>query len=217
MVARYDGEIRAVDRSLGRLIQDLESRGLLRTSHILLLCDHGEEFFDHGGWFHGHSIYEEVAGCLLAYRPPGGLDSAKVIEYPVATLDVFTSLLMKLGIERPNGLQAQPLPELLGLPADGRSRPVLCELPPSLFSLRLGRWKLVRRGSPKAPQFKLFDMLEDPLELRDLSGQYPDTLALLKGYLEGITAEHAQAGLRHAETVLDEEMLRRLKNLGYLN
>jgi arylsulfatase A-like enzyme len=220
MVARYDGEIYAVDRAIGDFLKGLSEIGLLERSHVLFLTDHGEEFGDHQGWFHGNSIYEEMTGSPTAYRPPGGLpgdiEGARVIERPVAILDLASTLCCLLGFETPPMHQGRRIPELFGeSPPEGET-PVLSELPPWLYSLRLGRWKLIRRGSTGSPNERLYDLSADPLERMDLSVELPDTLAYLRGYLEGMLADFSQTSLDEVTATSDPELLERLKTLGYI-
>ncbi len=216
MVARYDGEIHLVDRRVGQLIDTLRARGVLDRAHLILASDHGEEFADHRGWFHGHSIYEELTGCALAYRPPGGLAPGRVISRPVSQLDLWATLFTILGMESPPLHQGESIPELLGEPAPSSRRAVVSELPPHLYSLRLGRWKLIQRGPVGAPQLQLFDLAADPREQIDLAGALPDTLALLHDHLTGLIAGRSQTRLGSVQTSIDPRTLERLRSLGYV-
>jgi hypothetical protein len=59
-------------------------------------------------------------------------------------------------------------------------------------------------------------MLEDPREAHDLSAVLPDTLAYVRGYLDGLLAEYRQCSLGNVATTTDPELLQRLRTLGYL-
>lgn len=216
MVANYDAEIHLVDRNIGQLLAGLRERGLLETSHILFCTDHGEEFGDHGGWFHGPCVYEEMTACPLAYHPPGGLPGGAHLERPVALLDALLTLCLRIGLEAPPMHQGVPIPELLGEAEPLRAVPVFSELPPTLYALRLRNWKLVQRGPRAAPVYKLFDLSVDPGELHDLALLEPDTLAYLQGYLQGIVADRKRAALGEVTGTADPEVLRHLRDLGYI-
>jgi len=56
-IRRYDAEIRHVDAEFGRLLDALRSRDLYDEALIIVVADHGEEFFDHGDLYHGRSLY----------------------------------------------------------------------------------------------------------------------------------------------------------------
>jgi arylsulfatase A-like enzyme len=216
MVARYDGEIHQTDRRIGALLDELGRMGELDRCHLLFLTDHGEEFGDHHGWYHGNSIYQEMIASPIAYRPPGGIAGGRTIARPTAELDLLMTLCRMLKLERPPLHQGREIPELLGQPAPAIAPPVLSEIPPHLYALRQGPWKLIRRGSPHTPDWRLYNLLEDPGEQRDVAGSFPDTLAALRGYLEGRLAELEQMKLMEIATTTDPELLERLRSLGYI-
>ncbi len=215
MIANYDGEIHLVDRRVGKLLRGLREQGITERAHIVFLSDHGEEFFDHRGWFHGNSIYEEMTGCVMAYTPPGGIRPGRRLDRPVSMLDLLRTVFEMLPIEPPPLHQGQVIPELLG--SQGIARPVLSEQPPFLFSLRMGKWKLIRRGKLEDPTWLLFNMQEDPLEKHDLSAAQPDTTAWLRGYLEGIVSELEQTRAGTEAVMDDPALLERLRSLGYVD
>ena len=68
----YDGEIAYLDEHLGRLFADLKRRGLYDKMLIVLTGDHGEEFHEHGGWWHGTTLYDEQIHVPLILKPPAG-------------------------------------------------------------------------------------------------------------------------------------------------
>ena len=61
--ALYDGEVRHADRCVGALLDTLQAAGVADDTWVVVVADHGEEFFEHGGFEHGHSLLPEVAGC----------------------------------------------------------------------------------------------------------------------------------------------------------
>ncbi|MCK4306175.1 MAG: sulfatase, partial [Candidatus Eisenbacteria sp.] len=216
MIANYDGDIRMGDRYFGQLLRDLAGQGVLDCGHLVFCTDHGEEFGDHHGWAHVNSIYEEMTACPLMYRPPGGLAETRTVDHPVGLLDLIYTLCLRIGFETPPMHQGVEIPELLPQERRGREQPVLSELPDKLFSLRLRDWKLVRRGCPENPTWRLFDLGSDPRESRDLSADFPDTVAYLRAYLEGLVASYEQTSLGHVDRAVDSELLRQLKDLGYI-
>lgn len=216
LVANYDGEIHLMDRRIGTLMDELKAMGLYENSHIIFCVDHGEEFGDHGGWFHVNSIYEEMTGCALSYRQPGGFESPREIDRAISLMDIVPTLCRRLGMDIPPMHQGSLIPELLGGEAPANRQPVLSELPPYLYSLRLGSWKLIQRGELDSPVWRLFDMDRDPREQFDLAEVYPDTLAFMKGYLEGVRARYARTSLSEVTNRADPELLRQLRNLGYI-
>ena len=152
----------------------------------------------------------------MAYRPPGGIAGGRRIERPVALLDLMRTLCTQAGLEVPPMHQGRDIPELSGKAPPRHAPPVLSELPPSLYALRHQRWKLMRRGPRSDPEWRLFDLSQDPLERDDLAAVYPDTLSLLRSWLESAVAGYARMSVEEVSTTTDPEMLRRLRTLGYI-
>ena len=77
MRALYDGEVTEVDRQLGRVLAALAARGLSQNTLVVCVSDHGEEFWDHGGVEHGHTLYDELLRVVLVMRWPGHLPAGR--------------------------------------------------------------------------------------------------------------------------------------------
>ncbi len=217
MIANYDGEIHRADALLGRALDGMRELGLLDRCHLLLFTDHGEEFGDHGGWNHTYSIYDEISGAVMAYRPPGGLPGGRRIERPVAMLDLTRSLFEILGFDPSPAHQGRLLPEIVPGARRALDRSVLCEMPPYLYSLRLGDWKLIQRGPRDDPDWRLYNLAADPREMRNLARAEPDTLAQARLHLQGLLAALAQVALGMDDDEISPELLRQLETLGYIN
>src|SRR5207237_10110780 len=71
--ALYDGEVAYTDAEIGRLLAGLRAKHLDRTTLVVFTADHGEELLDHGGWEHGHTLYDEILHVPLILRAPLGL------------------------------------------------------------------------------------------------------------------------------------------------
>lgn len=82
----YRAELRYLDRHLGRLLAGLET-SLGESTAVLVTSDHGEEFGEHGGWGHGHTVYPELARVPFVLRAPGA--GTATVDAPVQLLDVF--------------------------------------------------------------------------------------------------------------------------------
>ncbi|MCA9600455.1 MAG: sulfatase-like hydrolase/transferase, partial [Myxococcales bacterium] len=55
----YDGEVTYWDEEFGALLADLKKRGVYDDMTIVITADHGEEFGEHGGFWHGTTLYDE--------------------------------------------------------------------------------------------------------------------------------------------------------------
>ena len=96
MMARYDQEVCFNDIQFGKLVEEMRVRGLYDNSMIILTSDHGEEFYDHSGFFHGNTLYDEMV------RVPIIIKSSyieKGLHYEIATLsDIYPTILDILAI-----------------------------------------------------------------------------------------------------------------------
>ncbi len=102
--ARYDGEVRYVDDELGKIL-----RALARRPHtvVIISSDHGEEFLEHGGSDHGHTVYEELLRVPLIVKLPGL--GAGQVNSPVDAIDLAPTVLDYLGFEIPASMQGRTL------------------------------------------------------------------------------------------------------------
>jgi len=73
----YEGEVRHLDQQLGRLFEALEATGRMARTLVVIVSDHGEELWDHGGFEHGHGFHREVNEALMILHLPKGLQGQK--------------------------------------------------------------------------------------------------------------------------------------------
>ncbi len=107
LVAAYGAEVDHADAEILRLLDGLEQRGLLDRALIALTSDHGEEFWEHGGFEHGHSHHGEVVDVAVALSAPE-LSSAGA---GVAWLgDIASTSLAFAGLATPGIDLREPLP-----------------------------------------------------------------------------------------------------------
>ena len=215
--ALYDGEISYHDDHLARIFSALEGAGLLDDTLVVITSDHGEEFFDHGSVGHGHTMYEELLHVPLIVRLPGaGKGSGRRVDADVGTVDVLPTACEILGVPAPAEVEGRSLVPLLeGDADDGWPRAAFSEFLDGQRAARMGRYKLIVRGTSTT----LFDLVEDPHETRDLSDAAPLALAMMRELLGAHLGRFVDArARRHAsETVtIDRETRAQLKALGYM-
>lgn len=97
VVARYDQNIRSADAALGPL---LAAMGPEAT--VVVFSDHGEEFWDHGGVEHGHTLYDELLRVPLLIRGPG-FSAGAVESAPVSLVDIAPTVLSAAGLPIADG------------------------------------------------------------------------------------------------------------------
>ena len=209
----YDDEIRYWDAQLGRLMDELDGRGLLETSIVIVLSDHGESFYEHGELQHCRSVYDAEIRTPLLVRLPRevpGLDPGgpRRIAAQAANLDVVPTLLDYLEIPA-DGLELAGTSLRPAIEGAGGPRPPVIARWAGQRAVQDGRWKLIARQ--RDGRTWLYDLAADPGETDDRSGENPRELARMKGLLrEWITRNEAGDGAE------DEAAMERLRNLGYL-
>ena len=105
--ALYDSEIAFTDSYICTLIGELRKRNLYENTLIVFLADHGEEFGDHGGVFHGKTLYQEVLHVPLLIKLPGERQK-KEVDGVFPLVDLVPSLINFLGYDascaKPQGM-----------------------------------------------------------------------------------------------------------------
>jgi hypothetical protein len=165
---RYDSEVAFTDHHIGRL---LAAVGRLRRAAIVVVtADHGEEFGDHGGHYHGHSLYDEQVRVPLVIAAPGIEPS--VSSTPVELIDLAPTLARLVGIDPPPTLRGQDLRELL-VGAELPERAVFSEVDTKRMVVR-GRWKLIHDWRRETDE--VYDLEADAAELRNRVDEAPQRL-----------------------------------------
>jgi len=166
--ALYDATIRDADAGFGEMIAELDRLGIADRTAVILVGDHGEELFEHGGFGHGDALHAEVLHVPLAIVAPGL--AAGVVDRRVEAIDVYTTALDLAGVTANPEAQGRSLLDLAGEAADPAPRPVFAILPNVGRSLGLGDLELV---VPLRGRQQLYDLGNDPGEATDLMGTRP--------------------------------------------
>ncbi len=93
IVDLYDGEVRFSDEVVGDFLAKLDQLDLTRDTLVVITSDHGDEFFDHGGLEHGHTVYHEVLHVPLIFRLPGRIPEGERITERTSMIDLFPTML----------------------------------------------------------------------------------------------------------------------------
>jgi arylsulfatase A-like enzyme len=222
ITAAYDEEIAYIDAEVDRLLAGLEQRGVLDSGLVVLTADHGEELFDHGGFEHGHSMYDEVLRVPLILWGRGVSPGREAM--PVSLIDVAPTVLDAAGVSYPGtsddagGKGGLPGISLLddARPDWPARRAIIAERllygPETKAIVEWPDKAIVEIDSGRA---QLFDLQIDPGEQDDLAAGDPELLARLLTEMSDRLAEAEAAGAAPG-TDLDEDLLRRLRALGYI-
>ncbi len=224
----YDNSIRWVDRVLGSLIREIDTRGLRQKTLIVVAADHGEAFGEHGREGHARDVYGEVTTTPWILSPPFRLEPGIVVDAATENIDLWPTLLDLLGLPALEGADGRSrVPEILAAargevaPQDGDAHFAHLDQawgrrgqePRPMVSVRQGRYRLVHRAAAGTGQ--LYDLASDPREQVDIGAEQPDVLerltAVAGAYLERPPAEWQMA----PAVELDDAQLDQLRALGY--
>jgi arylsulfatase A-like enzyme len=218
--ALHYGEVAFNDHAFGKLVDDLEARGLYDRTAVIFVSDHGEEFWEHGGRGHGKTLFEEVVHVPLILRLPGRVAAGERVARPVELVDVVPTVLEFSDLPIPADIQGI---SLLALPAAQRliqSRLVLDGT--EINAVRLGPNKLIEeaRGSSK-----LFDLGRDPGEKESVSEGFGEQRRALERMLVKSRQDNeilrvrlrgSSAPVSVRPDDLSPEVVRELERLGYI-
>ncbi|HXV76368.1 MAG TPA: sulfatase-like hydrolase/transferase [Candidatus Polarisedimenticolaceae bacterium] len=211
----YDGEIAFVDRQLARVVAWLESTGRLERTLIVVAADHGESLDDHGEPRHGLFVYDATVRVPLIVRWPARLPAGLVVDEPVALIDVLPTILDLTGLgigEQVDGRSLRPAFDGKLEAADVVGESHLAEIgygwAPLAFLVRGGK-KFI-----DAPVPELYDLEDDPGELRNLAPALPGETVAMREALFRI--ESRMTPLAPHAAAADPETRARLESLGYL-
>ena len=211
--ALYDAEIYFMDYHIGRLLDGLRKLGVYDGTLMVVTSDHGELLGEHGQFGHGNYLYQEELAVPLLVRHPAGEVKPGRSEAPVQHPDLLPMILERLSIPPPSGIQGG-VPPALG-------HPIVAEVYPLSFSAPEGHWRALRHGNFKflwnsRGQHQLYNLKDDPREERNLITRESERAKKMETYLLKYLASLPSPGAAGQPTPIDDETLRALKSLGYV-
>ena len=99
MQAAYLDSVRRADAAVGALVADLQARGLYDDTLLIVTADHGEEFGEHGGFYHGTSLYESLLHIPLIVHAPKL--PARRVESLARQIDIAPTVMGFFNIQPP--------------------------------------------------------------------------------------------------------------------
>jgi len=174
----YLGCLKAVDESVGRLLDALDDAGLAQNTLVIYSSDQGFYLGEHG-WFDKRWIFEESLRTPMLARWPAVIQGGRVNRDLVSPLDFAETWLEAAGVKAPRDMQGLSLMPLFrgNTPRNWRKSFYYHYYEfPGAHSVRrhygvvTDRYKLVHFYEPDVDSWELFDRLEDPRELLNVIG-----------------------------------------------
>jgi arylsulfatase A-like enzyme/HEAT repeat protein len=171
---RYDSELLATDRAIGRLVRTAQQR-LTKPLVVVITADHGEEFHEHGGVYHGSSLYEEQVHVPLIMIVPGVAPARAAV--PVESIDISPTLFALLGIERPASVRGSDLrPVFVGRSIE--RGPVFSAV---IHKKMVVSWPYKLIADLRFGTFELYDLAHDPGERDNRADRDGERLRSMRG------------------------------------
>ena len=184
----YDEFIASVDFQLGMLLDDLEKKGMLENSYVIVTSDHGE-MFERGEKAHNTPLlFDPVIHVPLIISAPGQKTRRDVFS-PTNAVDLLPTIMQLTGNPIPDWAEGKLLPELGGkedyeratFTVEAKLNSSFAPLKKASLAIRKGPYKLIAYiGYEAEDSFELYDMESDFEELDDLYSKQPAFLKKLK-------------------------------------
>ncbi len=230
MRATYAAEVNYMDHQIGRLLRTLRDLGMWEKTIVVVVADHGEGLGDHDWWVHG-ILYQEQIRVPLIVRIPG-IPGGKRIAPLVRTIDIMPTVLAAAevapglwpqmdGISLLDAVRTGNLTQKLL--AYSESVNMLSYQRPyqplrwdrkvdKLYTLMSATGKLIyHQIRPEETEY--YDLVADPLELKNLAAETPPEMLELRRQLEGM---NVFSDIMPRMSPTDYERTERLRSLGYI-
>jgi arylsulfatase A-like enzyme len=236
--ALYDGGIAFTDQQLGLLFEELDARGLLDRAIVVITSDHGEQFWEHGSWRHGSTMYDHQLLVPLILRLPPQLRrelagkrrdleaAGRVVEQQVQLVDIYPTVLELLGVELEHQLQGRSLRPLL----EGKELPERRAFSENTNvnsferkAFRTQRFKFIYSFPKKSNRTasdeycELYDLSEDPQEQHNLAAGNTELVESLREEIRALwSGEDIESLQEKVPADISPELREQLKALGYV-
>lgn len=213
----YDGEIKYFDEHFGTLIAELKKQGIYDKAIIAVTSDHGEEFQEHGGWWHGTTLYEEQIHVPLIVKLPKNKSAGDRRDDLASLMDVPPTLAVAAGLENAPTWVGRDLfgdadaPEAVFSEEDHQGN--------VLKSLRGKEWKLItaNEGNPRGlAKEELYNMDSDRGETKNRAGDEKEVMATMHKGLEDAAKGLQDIKIEREQMEVDAESQELLEKLGYI-
>ena len=214
----YDGEIGFMDAQIARLQAAVDAHNGAAGTAWVLVADHGEALTrEHGEHTHGMYLYDTTMRIPFIVKPPKDL-TAPVVEttHTVSNADVTPTVLGMLGFDALEDVDGADLSPLLSGGTLDRS-PVYMESESATNRFGFAPERAVAHGPLKlmdTPNPRLFDVVADPAEEKNLVADRPDDTSRLRTAHEAIQARRSDSST--GAGVASPEVLAQLEALGYM-
>ena len=214
----YDGEISYWDAELGKLLEALKARGLYDDLTIIITSDHGEEFYEHGGFWHGTTLYDEQVHVPLLVKLPESRRGGTAVRHWVQSIDLMPTVLRLHDLPIPEGVQGGDI--FTGTDVIYAEESHEGNVLESVRELDgTDEYKLItaNKGNPRGLEpVELYRVDLDPAEQQNLAPTSPDQVRMATKALLQQRARAQQNAVAADSVALDDDVAAHLEALGYM-
>lgn len=218
-ITLYEAEIKYVDNAVGKIMKMIETLNLSDNTYVCVTSDHGEEFWDHGGFLHGRTMHSELINVPLVIAGPD-IENREIDE-PFSAIDLMPTLAELLGVSAPTQWNGKSLEPLLRKNADPKSFERPCFARGAYYNLASepfdmivsGNYKLIRGLS--SGKLELYDQINDPDEMDDIASKLPEMVKDLEKQVID-WRDKFPAVKAGDQTEIDSDLEDRLRAMGYI-
>jgi len=178
--ALHDAEISQSDAAFAGFIADLKKMDIYDKSALIVVSDHGDQFYEHGSVGHGDTVYQELVHVPLMIRAPGVFPAGKVVHADVEVMDLYATMLDLAGLKPTPAAEGTTLAPLARDEVGQSPRAALTVDGQVSRGLKVQRYRMVHRGPGR---IELYDEYDDPREQKDVAADHPIALRGMRGVL----------------------------------
>lgn len=192
-LADYYAMISHLDDAVGRILKVLEDRGMLEDTIVIYTADNGLAVGQHG-LMGKQNLYEPSIRVPFLMAGPGIPKNERRDSYHYL-LDIFPSLCELTGIPIPQSVEGKSFVPSLLQDAPGRDE-VYLAYNEKIHGIKTRRYKLIETRTEETSRTQLFDLIQDPWEMQDLSSkpEYAQTVCQLQERLRALAADWNDRG-----------------------
>jgi arylsulfatase A-like enzyme len=229
LIALYDGQIRFIDTNIKRIIAYLQQENLFKDTLFIITADHGEEFWEHSNFEHGHTLYNELIHIPLIIA--GANTKQANIQTPVSLIDLLPTVIEAAGVSADTStLQGRSLLHLIAQAEDAAQVPIFATgtyYGDEKYCLIKDNQKVILNtgntekkfsliGSSSEVEFELYDLSKDPAEKDNQIDDRPAIASQLKNILRQFKDQRSPYQQIESAIIIDDSLQEQLRALGYL-
>jgi len=229
--ALYESDIHSSDRYVGEFLTFLEKIGIRSKTLVVVTSDHGEELgehFERYSYDHGHSLKDNLLRVPLVIHDPVRKFAVSQVDAQVRLIDVIPTVADLLGVKINYSIAGRSLVDFMTAKETSHRVAVsgLTNFGPLRYSIRDGRYKFIEIAAPDKdkppmvpilPKWQLYDLLNDPAEKTNLANAKPKLAKTMSATLHQQIEILGKSPTDSQPMIGNEELLKRLRSLGYLD